>query len=147
MTLTLSMVDVAVKIYDKLIAQQGNLGIGVVYYGDQARIETTPAVCVEPSVKNNNLNSAAAARKIDPIIETSILVYHSAIQSPQQNRLEADQFGEAIEAYLNTQRDLDGLVIHAYVSVFESGYLNKGDTVMRACRLTHLSRTQGYLPS
>lgn len=147
MALTLSMVDVAFKIYTKLTDNRNDLGLKAVYYGDQERIAGTPVACVEPTSKSNNLNTSALARKLDPTIETSILIYHSVVQSTQATRLEADQFGEAVETYLNTLRDLDGLVIHAYVSVMESGYLTKGNTVMRACRLTHTAKTQGYLPS
>lgn len=146
MTLTISMVDVAEKIFDLLTANT-NLGLAVVYYGDQNRLADTPAACVEPSIKNNNLKTSAMARKLDPEIITEIIIYHSPIQSTQVTRLECDRFGEAVETFINTKRDLDGLIIHGYVTTLESGYVEKTGQIMRACRLTHKSITQGYLPS
>lgn len=146
MPLTASLVTFASFIEDLLNTNKSALGLGAVYYGDQTTIATTPVACVEPSLKDNNLNEAAASRRLNPTLQVVVIIYHSRVKDTQSTRKECDLFGEAVEALLNAQRTFGELVIHGWVTTFESGYITKSAQTYVACKLTVQAKTQSNLP-
>ncbi len=153
MALTGSLVVVTQALVDKLTNNMVALGLGAVYYGDQERITTTPVACVEPVNKQNNLDMGAASRLLNPVISVTIILYHSAVASTQSNRHDADAFAEAIETFVNIDRTLNNgvvgndIIIHGYVTGIESGYVTKGNTVMRASKINYSAISRIILPS
>lgn len=150
MTLSASLADITQALVDKLTADATTLGLKGVFYGDQDKLPATPIVCVEPD--NKDVMSYSPFRKTEIEITVYIIVYHSAIESPQQNRKDADAMAEAIETFLNADKNLKRTdhtdrVIHCYIKHVASGYAKKGNSVVRASRLTFSARTQDQLPA
>jgi hypothetical protein len=83
-------------------------------------------------------------------IETYIWVYTSVIQSGQQNQIDADTTAELIEGVLEADNRFtvggNPQLIDSLVTRLEPGFATKGNTVMRAVRLTHRAETQQLLP-
>lgn len=144
MTLATTIPEVAEYLFDKLETNKEALGIQQVFYGDQNRLPVTPAACIEPGSKKNTLKSAFRVVSID--FEVYILLYHSSVTSPQDNRRAADAMAEAVEVLIHADKDLGGLVIHCMIDEVASGYVSKGSTLMRASRLTFSALSQNQLP-
>lgn len=147
MTLSHSIVDVAAALEQKLNDNAATLGLKAVYYGDQERLATTPVVCVEPDTKVQEYRGGGVNRMLGVNITIFLLVYHSFVQSPQENRRGADQLAEAIEDLIHQDVNLGGLVIECHVSEVASGYATKGNSLVRANRITVVHTTQNRLPS
>lgn len=148
--LTISIVTVAQALEQMFRDNMADVGLKAVYYGDQDKIATTPALCVEPATKANNLRISGGGfghRMVDPTINIDLLLYHGAVASTQNNRLEADQFAERCETLIHSNRTLGDIVINGYVTDLESGYSRKTNTLYRTTRLAYECTTQGLLPS
>jgi hypothetical protein len=145
MTLTASLTEVCKYIENQLRINQSLLGLEEVYYGDQAKIPVTPVACVEPGEKRSSYKGAQRMTRVE--IEGYVLVYHSAVTSPQDNRETADKLAEDIAAIINSHAQLEGLVINNMVTNIESGYADRGSTTMRSSRITFVALTQELLPS
>ncbi len=146
-TLTGSLVEVCDFLFDKMVDNKANLGLADVFFGDQDRLPTTPVVCIEPGIKRNLLRQAAGARMLDVVFELTILVYHSFITSPQENRRGADALAEAIEAVVHSDRTLGNRVIHGYCPEIQSGYTTKSGSLVRANKVSYSAQSQYILPS
>lgn len=144
MTLATTIPEVAEALFDKLEANKVVLGIQAVYYGDQNRLPVTPAVCIEPDAKTNTLKSAFRMVSLD--FKVYILIYHSQVTSPQDNRRNADALAEAVETLIHADKDLGGRVIHCMIDEIASGYVTKGNSLVRASRLTFSALSQNQLP-
>lgn len=144
MTLATTIPEIAEALYNKLDVNKEALGIEAVYYGDQNRLPVTPAVCIEPDSKTNTLTSAF--RKVSLDFKIYILLYHSQVSSPQDNRRSADALAEAVETLIHADKDLGGLVIHCMIDEVASGYVTKSNSLVRASRLTFSALSQNQLP-
>ena len=144
MPLTPSLSVIANKLFVKFNDNKIDLGLEDVYYGDQNRVPVTPALCIEPETKTNTLKSAF--RTVNVEFKVYIIVYHSQVASPQDNRRNADALAEALETFVHADRDLGGLVTHCMIDEIASGYITKGTTLMRASRLTFSAISQNQLP-
>lgn len=123
------------------------LGLQGVFYGDQARIPSTPILCVEPELQRNSLYGASRVVKSE--VNVSIYVYHSIVQSGQINRLESDMFTQAVSNLVHTKpqmtdiHGLNPLVTHCFVTEIASGMATKGgDRVVATSKIT-ISHTTG----
>jgi hypothetical protein len=135
--------------FDKVQANEANLGIAVTYYGDQDMLPVTPAVCIEPSDKVRTL--AGAPNMTENVFEVFILVYHSKVQDMQVTRREVDALAYQIEKLFHLDLQLknggpDPRVIHGFIREVESGYALKGTTLYRAARLTYFGKNKTSLP-
>jgi hypothetical protein len=144
MTLTASLAQVSEALFTKFETNKASLGIEAVYYGDQNRLPVTPALCVEPDAKQNTLKSALRVIAIE--FKVYILIYHSSVTSPQDNRRAADALAEATETLIHADRTLGGLVTHCMVDEVASGYVTKNNSLMRASRLSFSAISQNQLP-
>lgn len=150
MALSTSYIEIAELLMTKLQNNSMALGLQGVFYGDQNLIPATPVVCVEPDGKD--VTQITGFRKIDYDVNIFLLVYHGAIGSIQLNRQNTDLLAESIETLIHADKGLlraDGTasVIHCYITKIASGYVKKGNSTLRASRLTFLAKTQAQLPN
>lgn len=142
--LTPSLQAVGEYLFNLLEEHQVELSLAAVYYSDQERIPVTPVVCVETGSKKQEL--IAAPRRTDTFYTVYLLVYHNAVQDAATTRREVEARAEAIETLVHTKPNLEGLVIHAYVTSLEHGYVTKGGSIFRASRLTVECQSKLTLP-
>lgn len=150
MPLSNSLVEVCDYLFQKMVDNKANLALADVYFGDQDKLPVTPVVCIEPGEKRNILRRAGAGRMIDIEFDISILVYHSFITSPQQNRRGADTLAELVEDIVHADKQLgttNPLVIHGYCTTVQSGYTTKTGTLVRANKILYQAQSQFVLPS
>lgn len=144
--LTSRLSVVASRIQTIIAAKKGDTSfftpaIAEVYYGDQEKLPSVPAVCVEP---------VSLVREWPPTptdmtkntLEVAILIHYTTYVGGVENaRLVADQLSEAIADLLNINhrhlRDVLGndLVIYSAVIQNDSGYTYRNDTNYRTNRL------------
>jgi hypothetical protein len=149
MPLTDSYVDLAKDVQTRLEAAAVSLGLTAVYYGDQDRIPTTPAACVEPGDKDRELNGMPRRTEVEMTVYVILYLYN--LKSPEEIREDVDTIGEAVESLLHTDAQLRGVggeptVIDSMVRRVESGYQQKRNSLFRATRLTFVARSQVQLP-
>lgn len=146
MTLATKLSEVCDALVFKLEVAAPELGIADkgVFYGDQARLPVSPAVCVEPNEKRTNLY--AVGRMTEVTLSVYILVYHSDVKDVASNRRDADILAEDISDLLNADAKLDNTAIHSYVTNVQSGYSTKANSTMRSTRITFEIETQERLP-
>lgn len=126
-------------------ANLASLGIreqGDVFYGDQMLIPRTPAVCVEAGPLNRELSGIGGKGRTTNTITVFLLCYIARIQDMQLTRREADEFAEKIMDILHQDVTRSGLVVHGFVTGIEPGYATRGDTNMRAARITWTGMTK-----
>lgn len=116
-------------------ANQVALGVEVVYFGDQARIEKHPAICIEPNAQRNELSGVATPMRLMRTHQVYIILYHSKFVDTQMQRRDCDAMAAEIEELVHNNVTLGGLVIHAYVSSVDSGYSRK-QGIVRAAGIT-----------
>lgn len=136
-------------VYDKLRTNATDLGLAGVAYGDQDRIPSSPYACVEPDHKGAELNGVP--RRTMNVFTIYVLLYYGAVGSNQDNRAEADLLADKVEDLLNADSHMGdastGLVDHCMVVGVDSGYVRKGNSLMRSSRLTLTAQVQAQLPS
>lgn len=150
MPLTGSYTAVCQYLFDLIVTNKGTLGLPIetdvvnVFYGDQDTIQYVPAICIEPDNKHRDYNGVPRRTQVD--FRVGILVYVGQTTDPQGNRKAADQLAEALETLIHANPQFGGLVIDSLVTDIDSGYQKKGNTVLRAARLTVTARSQILLP-
>jgi hypothetical protein len=120
------------------------LELSAVYYGDQERIAKSPALCIEPDTKASELR--AAGRQVMPNWTIYFLLYSADVKNAQWNRRESDRLAELLEAFLNADPQMGGLVVHCWVSESLSGYDRKMGSLMYTNRLTFRANSRFQLP-
>jgi len=116
-----------------------------IFYGDQERIPTSPAICVEPDDKKSDLYGAGRMTEVDFVVY--ILCYHSELRAIQSNRRDADRLAERVTTLLNSNANFYGRAIHCFVSANSSGYATKQNNTFRANRITFNLKSQERLPN
>lgn len=150
MSLVSDLDVVATLLYNKLQDNATALGINGVYYGDQARVPTTPAVCVDPDNKIQRYKGASPAL-LDAELNFLLVLYYAVIQSAQDNLLGALQMASKVEHFLYQDRQLlddQGVpqVISLYCPTVEAGVATKANSVMRAVRIHVQVKTNNRMP-
>lgn len=146
--LSISHLVIGEYLVEKAQQNKADLGLADVFFGDQALLPRTPALCVEPDAKSGNVNPT---RKAEYEITFYLLVYYDKIQDSISNRKGLLALCDALETLYNSDQYLgidamSGLVIHNYISRVESGYVAKGQSLMTAARMTWTGKTQRILP-
>lgn len=113
--------------------EKASLSLEDVWYGDQQLIPRTPAVTIEPGRVDTTLNNTGMQATHE--FEVELLVYHSELLEVNTTRLECIQLGESIRDLLNSDKQMDGHVVHGHVSRFEPGYATR-QVLLQAVRLT-----------
>lgn len=128
----------------QLLTDHLELGLQDVFYGDQDFLPRSPAACVEPNNKKQELKGAP--RRTEVTLSVYVIVYFSHIRDTEVNRRDADLLSEAIEAVLHLDAQCGGRVIHSMVTENASGWATKSSTPIRASRLSFEATTQAQLP-
>ena len=129
-------------------ANQAELGLADVWYGDQQQIPRTPTLCVVPDGKRRELQGSP--RRVENTLRCYLLLYHSKIQDIQKNNEEVDQLAESLEKLVHADPTLGGLVIHSLVTDIDAGEVTRlvdtRRTMYRAARLTVEGISKTALP-
>lgn len=136
-------------VYQKLVTNAGTLGLEGTFYGDQSRIPASPIACVEPDKKTMDI--VGAQRQVETDFRIYVLTYSAFVDSPDQNRREADQLAEKIAVLLNADpfcRDSGGnmQVNHSFVAEIASGYTQKAGAIWRSSRILFTAKSKTRLP-
>lgn len=119
-----------------------------VWFGDQAMIPHTPAICVEPGVERRLLEGIPDMTRME--IDTTFLVYHSIVgREQQQAKKDSIAFAKNIQHYLHANHLIlmskDGtrqLTIHSFCTDFDPGYSYKPRTLYNAVQMTWTNITK-----
>jgi hypothetical protein len=145
MTLITKNSELADYVVTLLTTNKTVLGLQDVYYGDQDLLPRSPAVCVEPNSKKQELNGAPRRVRIE--LSVYVIIYVGAIATNQANRHASDELSEAVEAVLHADSQCGDRVIHSMVTENASGWSTKGGTPIRASRLNFEALSQAQLPN
>lgn len=140
--LTHSLVAVIDAVKEKL-ENDDTLVVEDVFYGDQNLIPNVPAIALEGRTFTEEPGDSGMLTSTT--FEVMVLVYHSSIEGAEKTRRDADLYAEQVASILNVGRQLDGLLIHSWVSTIEYGYALRNDTMMRAARITYLGVSRGRI--
>jgi hypothetical protein len=145
--LTDSGLVIAQRLQVLLDAAKVTLGIADVWFGDQTLLPHTPALCIEPGRKQRLLKGIPDLTQNS--IDTSLLLYHSAISETQANRVQAIQTAEAVERFLhinhfNLQNAAgDQIVVYGFITDMDPGYAYKNTgTLYSAVQMTWSALTK-----
>jgi hypothetical protein len=144
MALTASAEVVASAIKTAIDAQVGALGIASTFYGDQAILPKTPAVCISPGNKTREWQGASLTTM--NTFETYVFVYYGKVQDVQQNLHAAQTLADAIEPVVQADVTLGGIVIGTLCIQNEPGMINKAGSLMMGNRMTFQSFSKTRLP-
>jgi hypothetical protein len=142
--LTDSLVVVSEYLFDLITQNKTPLGLQDIYYGDQALIPRTPALCVESDTKTREIDGAPRRTLVQ--LNTFLILYHSPVKDIQKTRKDVDILAEAVETLVHADAQMNHLVIHSLVTTMQSGYAMKTGTQIRSCRLTVQATSQVLLP-
>lgn len=131
-----TLVDVAEYLETKFNGLKSKYSIDTVYYGDQNKMVGSRCVCIDPNLKRITDYSAGMKLAIPQFI-VIIYVYSLNITDPGFNRKEADRLAEKLEAEVNFDSNLGGLVMDGYVSLIESGYATVNASLARVTKMTY----------
>lgn len=116
-----------------------------IFYGEQDTVPYTPTICVDADNKRNEY--AAAQRLTDVHFTVHVIIYHSKFTSASDNALGSDMMAEEVERLLHADPTCGGLVLDSHVTVIESGYAQRENTIYRTSRLTFVGRSRTRLPA
>jgi hypothetical protein len=133
---------IANKIVEHLELNASSLGLKAVFYGDQARIPTSPVACVEPAITDRELRTTQVGTT--NTFQIAILLYHTSIEGTQTIQEVLDVISEDVAKSLNRESmapqvgggtQFGGTIIHGHVRRLEFGYRLLADKLMRCNRL------------
>ena len=125
---------VAQAVYDLWNANKATLALEGVWYGNQQLNPKTPSVCVEPGNYTRELQGAQNATINHFTVES--LIYVAKIDDNQVNLKKSEELAEAMMELIHQDLNLGGLVYYGFVTAITPGVVRKGNSLMRATRLT-----------
>ncbi len=120
------------------------LGVNAVWYGDQAILPKTPALCVSPGTKKREFQGTTF-RTLNTI-ETYVWVYYGKIQDIQVNLHAATALADSIETLVHSDLTLGHNVIAVLCIQNEPGLINKSGSWVMGARMTFESISKTTLP-
>lgn len=132
MAYTKSIPVITQKVHDIIVANSVPLGLRAVYYGMQNLVPETPSVMVEGGRKSRDIDTT---RQFRIGLSVNIVVYHGKIQSKELNQKETEILADQIEDVLNANKNMDGLVVHGFVSRADPGVATANGVLFRSSRL------------
>lgn len=142
MALTHKPATIAKAQVDFLEQRKIDLGLSVVFYGDQATFPSVPAACIEPAQVTRELSGFPYQTTNQ--FSTVILIYNTSLEGTKAIQEKCDLVSEAVAEALNaeglpapngTGTLFGGLVISGMVARHEYGYRMLADKLMRCNRL------------
>lgn len=121
--------------FDLVEANKVGLGIADVWYGDQARIPRTPAICVEAGAMDREPAGVTGKGNTENTFRIYHLIYVGRVQDVQVNVKQAQELSEALMDLLHVDMRLGGLVLYGYVRTIEPGFVRKADAMLKVQRL------------
>lgn len=122
-------------IVDLLTTNKVSLGLKAIHYGDTRLVPAYPVALVESGPKAKPLDGSAT-RRFRVTLSTIITVLHGKVQDVDTTKKATEEFAEAIEAKIEEDFTLGGLVIFGHVSAIDPGIAAREGVMVRASRLT-----------
>ncbi len=132
MTYSDNPVTIASAIKAVVVANQDELDISDVFYGDQVKIPKSPTVCVEPAKRATEYNGTGF-RKANTFT-CGIYVYVAKLGDVSEIQTEVDQLSYDLAAAIDAASlsgDLADLITWGYCAELNFGYRVKANQLMR----------------
>lgn len=121
--------------YDLVNDHKLELGIADVWYGDQAKIPRTPAVCIEAGPMDREPAGVSGKGLTENTFRIYHLIYVGKVQDVQVNLKQAQELAEALMDLLHGDMQFGNLVLYGYVRTIEPGFVRKADALLKVQRL------------
>lgn len=105
-----------------------------VYYGEQQRYPSFPAIAVDPGAATRELTQTGMQATIT--FNVAIIVYYGQLVGARDAREASDKLAQAVVDILDQDKKLGDLVIHSLVGSIEPGYAAVAGAIVRATRLS-----------
>ena len=109
-------------------------GVQDVFYGDQVKLQRTPAIAVHPGTMARRLYEASL--RTENTFPIFILCYYGKIQDIQTNELASDQLAETVVDVLHANFQLGGLIVNGHASLIDPGVAVRSGAMLRTTRIT-----------
>lgn len=119
---------------DLLKTNKVALGLKDVWYGNQELTPNTPCASVESGQYSRELQGSQNATINHLRVE--IILYVSKIGDTQVNLKQSEELAEAVMALLHLDLNMGGLVYYGFVTTISPGVVRKGNSLMRATRIS-----------
>lgn len=139
--LYLALLGDAVPLGLPTVGVKGDGTFNSVWYGDQAMLPVTPAICIVPGAESSVYNGVGG-RPVLMTFETFVMVYFGKIQDAQQNKHQSLTLANAIKRFVNIDITLGGNVIDCMCSNIDPGVAVRMGALMDATRMTFRSRSK-----
>lgn len=116
-----------------LEARAPELGLEKVWYGDQQRVSEFPSAAVEPAPTEYSRYGTGHQYAIQ--FNLAIMVYYAQVVSEEELKEESDAFAMRVMRAVNSDRNLDGLIVHGNVTRVEPGLARRSGAKFRATRI------------
>ena len=123
-------------IFDLMASRKIQLGLEDVWYGDQTLTPRTPCLTVESGPFSRTLAGVSLKGTTDNVIRVELIIYISKIGDTQVNLKDSEVMAEAVMDVLHEDVSIGSLVLHGYVTAIEPGRIRKGNSMMRATRIS-----------
>jgi hypothetical protein len=143
MTLTTRATVVCQYMIDNILKPSPIFAAADVYYGDSDLIPRVPSVTVEPGNKGREFTGTGL--RADIAFEVVLMVYLCSAEADHQDQLSADELAEDVEALINADTTMGGLVVNGFVDGVEQGFALRQNEVLKAARLTWQGRSRHRL--
>jgi len=130
-----SLYQVGAGLESLLKDNQEALGISQVYYGEQQLYPEVPAVAIEPIMLDRILAGTGIGGSTENSFTVYIYIYHGTLEEVQKSRKQCDKLAADIERVLHHNLQLNGIIVHGFVTKCENGQANRGQ-LLGATRLT-----------
>lgn len=137
--------DVVQGVFNVLTTAKTTLGLQDIWYGDQANIPRTPAVCVEPSITRRKIHSAANLPRTENEFNVLVMVYVSLLSDSGTIEKTKDLLLDQVCDTLNTDYTLGGLVLWGLTSECDPGYNLKGGKLFRVGKIVYSGMNISWL--
>ena len=133
--LTSNLADVGEALFNLLDRNKSRWGVLDVWYGDQTLYPQVPAIAVDPVATDRILAGSGLGGNTENSFGVYIYIYHGTLEDYQKSRRECDRMAANVEGCLHDNLQLDGLIIHGFVTKLESGQAERG-SMLGVTRLT-----------
>lgn len=120
------------------------LNLSHVFYGDQLLIPSSKVLCIEPDTRVTNITGANRLTEVDMTI--AFILYYDKVQNYESNRSACDLLTDQIAHKLNSLNDIEGQVVHSYVSRISPDYTRKtNENIYAISRIEFIINTRERL--
>lgn len=137
----------AVYIFNLLTANQYDLGLTQVLYGNHNMVPKNNTVVVTPGRKVRSLQgvSAPGGRVKNELNVLIDVITSDVLAGENDGRLATDQLAEVVENRLHQDTTMGGLIIHGFVVYWDPGEQFVNNSMYRMVRMTYTGESRTYL--